>query len=75
MLWSMILFLLFAATFNTLVDSTQSNYYKKIVIEYNGHKYINPYAFSDMNFTLETSVVEDFYFTARKDDLKVIPIK
>uniref|UniRef100_A0A914PSV3 Uncharacterized protein n=1 Tax=Panagrolaimus davidi TaxID=227884 RepID=A0A914PSV3_9BILA len=75
MLWSMIFFLLLVATFNSLVDSAHSNYYKKIVIEYNGHKYINPYAFSDMNFTLETLDDKDFYFTARKDDPNVIPIK
>uniref|UniRef100_A0A914QYU0 Uncharacterized protein n=1 Tax=Panagrolaimus davidi TaxID=227884 RepID=A0A914QYU0_9BILA len=76
MLWSMILFFfLLAATTNTVVDSVKSNYFKKIVIEYSGHKYINPYAFSEMNFTLETSVVEDFYFTARKDDCYIIPIK
>uniref|UniRef100_A0A914P5A7 Uncharacterized protein n=1 Tax=Panagrolaimus davidi TaxID=227884 RepID=A0A914P5A7_9BILA len=75
MLWSMILFFLLAATFNSSVDSAQSNYYKKIVIEHNGKKYINPYAFSDMNFTLETSVVEDFYFIVRKSNREVIPIK
>uniref|UniRef100_A0A914Q2C9 Uncharacterized protein n=1 Tax=Panagrolaimus davidi TaxID=227884 RepID=A0A914Q2C9_9BILA len=74
MLWSMILFFLLAATFNTLVDSTQSNYYKKIVIEYNGHKYINPYAFSEMNFTLETLDPQNFNFTARKDGRELIPI-
>uniref|UniRef100_A0A914QCZ7 Uncharacterized protein n=1 Tax=Panagrolaimus davidi TaxID=227884 RepID=A0A914QCZ7_9BILA len=75
MLWSMILFFSLFATFNTLVNSAKSNYFKKIVIENNGKKYINPYAFSEMNFTLETSVVEDFYFTARKDDCYIIPIK
>uniref|UniRef100_A0A914QDN1 Uncharacterized protein n=1 Tax=Panagrolaimus davidi TaxID=227884 RepID=A0A914QDN1_9BILA len=75
MLWLSILFLLLAATFNTLVDSAKSNYFKKIVIEYNGKKYINPYAFSDMDFTLETLDDKDFYFTARKDDCYIIPIK
>uniref|UniRef100_A0AC35FY21 Uncharacterized protein n=1 Tax=Panagrolaimus sp. PS1159 TaxID=55785 RepID=A0AC35FY21_9BILA len=75
MLWSMILFLLLATTINSFVDTAQSNYYKKIVIEYNGHRYINPYAFSNMNFTLETSVAEDFKFVIRKGGSNIFPIK
>uniref|UniRef100_A0A914PT85 Uncharacterized protein n=1 Tax=Panagrolaimus davidi TaxID=227884 RepID=A0A914PT85_9BILA len=76
MLWSLILFFfLLAATTNSLVDSVKSNYYKKIVIEYNGKKHINPNAFSDMNFTLETLDDKDFYFIVRKSDREVIPIK